>query len=59
MQHIGYLFAAIAAFIAIFLIASPNRFFKAPGKRKKIVGPSYWGNYYNNPNPEDEKLSMH
>lgn len=45
MQQFGYLLGAIAAFVAIFLIATPERFFKPASKRKKIVGPSYWGNY--------------
>ncbi len=47
MQHVGYLFGAIAAFVAIFLIASPERFFKRQCKSKKLVGPSYWGSYHN------------
>jgi hypothetical protein len=45
MQYFGYLFGAIATFVAIFLVASPERFFKPQSKSKKIVGPSYWGNY--------------
>jgi hypothetical protein len=45
MQHAGYLFGAIAAFVAIFLVASPERFFKRQSKSKKIVGAGYWGNY--------------
>ncbi len=45
MQHFGYLLGAIATFVAIFLVASPERFFKPKSKSKKIVGPSYWGNY--------------
>jgi len=45
MQHVGYLFGAIAAFVAIFLVASPERFFRRQTKSKKIVGASYWGSY--------------
>jgi hypothetical protein len=55
MQYTGYLFGAIAAFVAIFLVASPERFFKSQNKRKKIVGPSYWGNYSN----IEEELEEH
>jgi len=56
MQYVGYLFGAIAAFIAIVMIAMPERFFKREVEKKKIVGPSYWGNYTdNNIEPEEYK----
>ena len=41
----GYLCGAIAAFVAIFLVASPERFFRPQTKSKKIVGSGYWGSY--------------
>ncbi len=45
MQYVGYLFGAATALIAIVMIAVPEWFFKQESEKKKIVGPSYWGNY--------------
>lgn len=54
MQQVGYLLGAVAAFVAFFLIASPERFFRRQIKKKKTVGPSYWGNYHDNENTDDQ-----
>ena len=54
MEYVGHLLGAIAALVAIVMIAIPERFFKRPGEKTKMVGPSYWGNYRQNNGEPDE-----
>ena len=54
MQYVGYLFGAAAALVAIAMIALPEWFFKPEPDSKKIVGPSYWGNYVDTTAEEEQ-----
>ncbi len=54
MQYVGYVLGAIGALVAILMIAIPERFFKPESEQKKVVGPSYWGNYSNTATEPEE-----
>lgn len=46
MEYLSYFFEAVAAALLLMVVAMPHRIFVTNHEKKKVVGPSYWGNYH-------------